>query len=176
MIKLLYVLIAAVAIGAAAQLSVSLGEGTAALPITGQTLVVLLIAKVQKWPWAIYSLLLYFLMGILGLPVFANFDSGWQVFSGNSLGYFIGFMAAAVLIHQMQQKQANHFGPTFIQFFLASILILLFGFIGLLRFTDPLTALQKGVLPFLIGALIKVFMATALISVYRRFKQFMEVK
>ncbi|MEX2379179.1 MAG: biotin transporter BioY, partial [Vicingaceae bacterium] len=86
MIRLLYSLIAAVAIGAAAQLSISLPESVSVLPITGQTLLVLLVAKIQKWPWAIVSLFIYFGLGIIGLPVFADFNSGWAVFSGNSLG------------------------------------------------------------------------------------------
>jgi len=176
MINLLYSIIAAVALGAAAQLSISLPESVSAFPITGQTLIVLLIAKVQKWPWAIISMLIYFLLGIVGLPVFADFNSGWAVFSGNSLGYFIGFLVAANFIHFLKKNQKNRFGPTFIQFLVASLLILLFGFIGLLRFTDPATAFQKGVFPFLAGALIKVFVAAALISVYRRFRQLMEMK
>ena len=134
MINLLYSLIAAVALGAAAQLSISLPESVSALPITGQTLVLLLIAKVQKWPWAIISILIYFLLGVLGLPVFTDFNSGWAVFTGNSLGYFIGFLAAAYFIHILSKKQKNRFSPTFIQFLGASLIILLFGFIGLLPF------------------------------------------
>ena len=130
----------------------------------------------QKWPWAIISILIYFLLGVLGLPVFTDFNSGWAVFTGNSLGYFIGFLAAAYFIHILSKKQKNRFSPTFIQFLGASLIILLFGFIGLLRFTDPATAFQKGVFPFLAGALIKVFVAAALISVYRRFRQLMEMK
>lgn len=176
MINLLYAIIAAVAIGAAAQLSINLPESVSVLPITGQTLVVLVAAKILKWPWAVVSLLIYFALGVVGLPVFADFNSGWAVFSGNSLGYFIGFMAAAFLIHKMDQKQANRFGPTFIQFLLGSIVILIFGYLGLLRFVDPETAFHKGVFPFLAGTLIKVFVAAALISAYRRFRQVMEMK
>jgi biotin transport system substrate-specific component len=176
MINLLYSIIAAVAIGAGAQLSISLPESVSVLPITGQTLMVLLAAKIQKWPWAIVSLFIYFALGIIGLPVFTDFNSGWAVFTGNSLGYFIGFIAAAILIHQMHERQSNRFGPTFIQFLLASLVILLFGFLGLLRFVDPLTAFQKGVFPFLAGALVKVFVAAALISAFRRFRQLMEMK
>ena len=163
-------LISIAALGAAAQLSISLPESVSVAPITGQTLVVLVLAHLLKEKWAAIALSIYMIIGIAGAPVFAGFEGGWDKFSGASLGYFVGFIVAAVVVGLLARKQKERFGFYLLQMLIGTILILLFGWLGLFRFLDPQTALVKGVLPFLPGALVKIIIGAALLSVFRRFK------
>tara|TARA_R110000868_G_scaffold254302_3_gene510894 strand:+ start:13 stop:561 length:549 start_codon:yes stop_codon:yes gene_type:complete len=167
-------LISIAALGAAAQLSISLPESVSVAPITGQSLAVLLIAHLLKETWATIAVGIYILIGILGAPVFAGFEGGWEKFSGPSLGYFVGFIAATIVCGLLARKQEERFKFYFLQMFIGSVLILLCGWLGLFRFLDAKTAFVKGVLPFLPGALIKLTIGAILLSVIRRFKGFMK--
>ena len=167
-------LISIAALGAAAQLSISLPETVSVAPITGQSLAVLLIAHLLKETWATVAIAIYIVIGIVGAPVFAGFEGGWEVFSGPSLGYFIGFIVAAMVCGRLARKQDERFKFYLLQMLIGSILILLCGWLGLFRFLDGKTAFVKGVLPFLPGALIKLTIGALLLSVIRRFKSFMK--
>ena len=167
-------LISIAALGASAQLSISLPESVSVAPITGQTLAVLLIAHLMKEKWAALVLAIYLLIGIAGAPFFAGFEGGWEKFSGPSLGYFVGFVVAAVVCGILARKQNERFGFYFLQMLIGSLIILLCGWLGLFRFLDAKTALAKGVLPFLPGALVKVLVGAILLSIIRRFKNFLK--
>ena len=171
--KLVGSLVAAVAIGATAQLSISLGEDTAIAPVTGQSLAVTLAAFLLGRNWGVVTILIYLLLGGLGLPVFADFEGGIAVITGPSLGYFIGFVLAAAFIGWWAETKENKFGRNFLAFTLGTLLILAAGLIGLLPYLDIKQAFMKGVLPFLPGALIKILLATILISVISRFQALM---
>ncbi len=167
-------LIAIAALGAAAQLSISLPESVSVAPITGQSLVVLLIAHLLKEKWAPAAIVIYLLIGIAGAPVFSGFEGGWEKFSGPSLGYFAGFIIAAIVGGILARKQKERFAFYLLQMLIGTVLILLCGWLGLFRFFDAQTAFIKGVLPFLPGALTKIILGAALLSVFRRFKTLMK--
>ncbi len=132
-----------------------------------------MIAELLDWKKATFSVLLYLFLGIIGLPFFADFESGWSTFSGVSLGYFVGFVLAAIIIGSWSDKSSNKVGPTILRAFVATLVILLAGWIGLLRFLSPTEAFSKGILPFLPGALIKLFLAVILVGLSRRFMKLM---
>lgn len=168
-------LIAVAALGASAQLSISLPESVSVAPITGQSLAILLIAHLLKWQWGSLAFLLYVLIGALGVPVFSNFSSGTEVLFGPTLGYFIGFGLSILVVGRLAEIQASKFGAYFLQMFTGSLLILLCGWLGLFRFLEPVVAFKKGILPFLPGALTKVLLGSIILSVVRRFKNVMSL-
>jgi len=174
MLRIFQLIIGAIAIGAAAQMSIKLSSFYS-IPITAQSLFVLMIAYLLKWKWGSICILIYLLAGILGAPIFSNFSGGWEVFSGNSMGFLLGFFFAALVVGKMAEKQEERFIKVVQQFFIGSLIILLFGYLGLLRFEDSKTAFLKGVLPFLPGMLIKILVGAVLLSIYRRFKNFMKM-
>lgn len=67
------------------------------VPITLQTLAVLLTGAVLGARRGFLAVVLYLVVGAAGLPVFANGSSGLGVFSGPSVGYLLGFPLAAAL-------------------------------------------------------------------------------
>ena len=102
-------LIAIAALGAAAQLSISLPESVSVAPITGQSLAVLLVAHLLKWKWGFLSTSAYLLLGLLGVPVFSDFSSGSEVVFGPTMGYFIGFIIAVLAVGKLAETQKSRF-------------------------------------------------------------------
>ncbi len=74
------------------------------VPITLQTFGVLLSGAVLGWKRGFLAVGLYLLVGIAGLPVFADGRSGLGVFAGPSVGYLIGFPLAAALCGFLVQR------------------------------------------------------------------------
>ena len=161
--------IAVVCIAVAAQLIIRLPEDLSVAPITGQTLAILMIAELMSWKKGTVAVLLYLVLGGLGLPLFADFNGGWEVLSGPSAGYFLGFLMCVALVGYWSDHSSKNLGPSMGRTFIATLFILLIGWIGLLRYLSPMEAFYKGILPFLPGALIKWFLAVVLIALARRF-------
>ncbi|MCH8992280.1 MAG: biotin transporter BioY, partial [Acidobacteria bacterium] len=83
-------------IAATAQIRIPL-PGTP-VPITGQTLGVLLTGAALGSIAGTSSLLLYISLGAVGLPFYAGGTSGWGRLTGATFGYFIGFIVAAWVV------------------------------------------------------------------------------
>ena len=74
------------------------------VPLTGQTLAVLLVGAALGKNHASISMLLYLGMGIVGMPVFAGGAQGLAYLSGATGGYLIGFVAAAYIIGWLAEQ------------------------------------------------------------------------
>ncbi|MAY84461.1 MAG: hypothetical protein CMP59_10050 [Flavobacteriales bacterium] len=172
MLKYLSIPIATISLAVAAQLMIQLPEEVSVVPITGQSLAILLIMELMLWRNGLIAVALYLLLGGLGLPMFADFASGWDVVSGVAMGYFIGFLLA-ILLFSRQADKSKAMSKVSLRLLLATILILLCGWLGLLKFLEPLEAFKKGILPYLPGALIKMVLAFIIIGLYRRFRGLM---
>lgn len=73
------------------QISIPIGT----VPITAQTFAIFLIAYLLTPKYALATVGAWVLAGAVGLPVFANFTSGFSVVIGPTGGYIIGFVIAA---------------------------------------------------------------------------------
>lgn len=136
------------------------------VPITGQTFAVLLTGAALGWKLGGAGQMLYVAVGALGLPVFSEASGGIEVIQGATGGYLIGFIFAAALVGLMaERRQDRAFTTMFTAFMLGSILIYVFGIIGLMLATGwPLIeAVEKGVVPFLLGDVIKASAAGLLL-------------
>jgi biotin transport system substrate-specific component len=100
----------------------------------------------------------------LGAPVFADASGGWDLerglatITGATAGYLFGFIVAAGLVGYMAERRQDRTFPTmFTAFLLGSGVIYLFGVIGLMITLDMglSEAIVAGVVPFLVGDLIK---------------------
>lgn len=167
--NVLGVLIATAAMAAAAQLSISLPESVSVAPITGQSLAILLVAHLLKWRLASISVLLYILLGAIGVPVFSDFSAGTEILFGKTAGYFFGFLMASLFVGYLANKQKKRFPYYLLQMSLGTIVILICGGIGLLRFLDFPDVLKYGIRPFLAGAFVKIIVGAMLLSAHRRF-------
>src|ERR1700690_4067667 len=90
--NVLLVLGAAGLVGGLAQISIHLSFTP--VPITGQTLGVLLAGTALGWKRGAAAMALYGLAGVIGVPWFAGHESGYV---GASFGYIVGFVLCAAL-------------------------------------------------------------------------------
>jgi len=134
------------------------------VPITGQTFAVLLAgAALGSWAGSA-SQLLYVGLGMIGLPVFAGGQGGWSYATGPTLGYLVGFVAAAWLVGRLAERGQDRSPWTAIPAFLAgTVVIYTFGVAWLMQAVPGIDglgqALAIGVAPFLVGDLLKIVLA-----------------
>jgi biotin transport system substrate-specific component len=124
------------------------------VPFTLQTLFVLLAGAVMKRS-AVIPVLLYVVLGTLGLPVFHNGVAGAGVLLGPTGGYLVGFIVAglAVGLAYEHTSRAVRIGGIIS----ATLIIYLFGVAWLMYSLDRgvVPAFTAGVIPFIIGDAIK---------------------
>ena len=75
----------------------------AAVPFTLQTFGVFIAAGVLGGKRGTLSVLVFILLGAVGIPVFANFSGGIGVLVGPTGGYIIGFLFSALVMWAMEK-------------------------------------------------------------------------
>jgi len=147
-------------VGATAQLSVHLPATP--VPVTGQTLGVLLSGAALGWRRAMASLALYLLVGVLGFPWFAGHSSG----VGASFGYVIGFVAAATIVGALAGRGGDRTPLRMLASMVAgNALIYLFGmtYLALDLHLGAGATIREGLRPFLVGDAVKAVIAAGLL-------------
>lgn len=135
------------------------------VPITGQTLGVLLAGFLLGGSRGAGAVLLYLAEGAAGLPVFAGAKAGMAVFFGPTAGYLLGFVVAAYLVGILAERDWDrNYGLTLGGMVLGNLVIYTFGVSWLAVILGSLTtAFTAGLVPFLIGDLIKILLAVGLL-------------
>lgn len=135
------------------------------VPITGQTLAVLLVAALLGSRRGALAVLATIAQGVAGLPVFAGGAVGMARLLGPTGGYLLGFVAAAALVGWLAERGWDRRVATTIAAMLAgNAVIYLFGALWLASWVGGLAmAIKSGVLPFLLGDLVKILIAAALL-------------
>ena len=75
----------------------------AAVPFTLQTLGVFLAVGILGGKRGTIAVLVYILLGAIGIPVFAGFSGGIGVLTGTTGGYIVGFLASALVMWGMER-------------------------------------------------------------------------
>ena len=141
------------------------------VPVTGQTLAVLLVGSTLGAVRGATSLATYALIGVLGLPVFAPNDDGSHLtgtaaLTAPSFGYIIGFILSAALVGWIAERAGD-------RKILGAVLSFLGGTVATFAIGLPWLAislgltvaqtLEFGLYPFIIGGLIKAGIAAIII-------------
>jgi biotin transport system substrate-specific component len=160
------VLVMAAAAFTAACAQVAIPVAGSPVPITGQTLAVVVTAAALGPARGFAGQLLYVLLGALGFPVYADLTGGLHVVSGATGGYLIGFLPAALLIGWAARRGWDRRPSTALPVFLAGQAVI-FGFgvpwLALSAGLDAEAALQAGLYPFVFGGVVKGVLAAALL-------------
>jgi biotin transport system substrate-specific component len=152
--------------------------GGLGVPITLQTLAVMLTGLVLGPLRGGLAVLLYLLLGFVGLPVFSRGQSGLQVLSGPTAGYLVSFVVAAVVVGlaaRVVVRRARR--PLWVPLLLVGTFVTTvavvhaLGVLGLMvNLRLPLSAAVGADLPFLPGDLAKDAVAVvAAVAVHRAF-------
>lgn len=139
-----------------------------AIPLAGQvpislaTLAVMLAGVVLKEKYGTLAVLIYIILGMIGVPVFANYSAGASIVFGMTGGYIIGYLPLAYITGLAAKKaaQAEHYSiptlalgallGTFVLYVLGTVWFMVFTKMGLGA------SLAACVLPFLAGDTLKI--------------------
>lgn len=130
------------------------------VPITGQTLGVLLVGATLGSKRGAISMSLYLLEGMAGLPVFAGGTGGPGVLVGPTGGYLVGFVASAFITGLLAERGLDRNWKTSLPAFIAGqAVIFAIGLPWLAQYVGASQVWVAGFWPFLPGALIKSILA-----------------
>lgn len=131
------------------------------VPVTAQTLAVMLAGGLLPVGQATVSILVFLLMGAVGLPVFSGGTAGLGIIVGKTGGYLIGFVAGAALISMLKGKKASFLRLLTVNAIGGIIVVYAFGILWL-NYVTKLgisKAIIFGALPFIPGDIIKIIVA-----------------
>ncbi len=143
------------------------------VPMTMQTFVVLLIGVLFGWKLGLFTVGLYLLEGILGLPVFAGTPEkglGIIYFVGPTMGYLVGFLVTVFLAGFFNFNK--NYILNFLKLVIAVSFIYIFGMMWLLKFTGWEKLFLVGAQPFLLAELFKVLILTIVLPKILKFRNF----
>jgi biotin transport system substrate-specific component len=139
------------------------------VPLTGQTLAVLLVAAALGMRRGVAAAALYVLAGLAGVPWFAGGASGLP---GSTAGYLIGFVAAAVVVGALAERGGDRsVARTVLTMVVGNAVIYAFGagWLAAYLHLGVGKALALGVVPFLAGDAIKLVVAALALPACWRF-------
>lgn len=140
------------------------------VPMTMQTFAVLLAGAWLGPVRGTAAVLAYLAAGALGLPVFSDGRGGVEALWGATAGYLWAFPVAAALAGWAGRKGRLRPWPLGVGVLTGlHLLILTLGAAWLARSVGVETAAREGVLPFLIGAVVKSVLVTAVLAARERF-------
>jgi biotin transport system substrate-specific component len=138
------------------------------VPLTLQTLVVLLLGAALGARLAAASVALYLIEGLAGLPVFAGALAGPVYMAGPTGGFLAGFLAAAALIGFAADRRWDRTWISLLaSLSLGHAVIFAFGFAWLSQLIGPEKAFAGGVAPFALATIVKTLLAAALVGAGR---------
>ncbi|GAA3208270.1 biotin transporter BioY [Microbacterium terregens] len=149
------------------------------VPLTAQTFAVLVVGTALGPLRGVLSMILYLVLGVIGLPIFSQGTSG-SLFSLTSGGYIVGFIAAAGVVGWLARRAWDRrIVGMFVAFLAGSAVIYAFGLpwlyvslsnLGPAVWQDTMgyqtligATLGAGFLPFILGDVVKALFAAALV-------------
>ena len=137
------------------------------VPITGQTLAVVLTAAALGPVRGVSVQVLYMLAALVGLPFYADASSGFDAVFGATGGYVVGFLPAAYLIGLAARHGADRKPWKSVPLFLAGQAVIFAVGVPWLALSLGLTAtqaLEGGFYPFILGGLVKAAIAAGVLG------------
>lgn len=139
------------------------------VPITGQTLGVMLVAATLGMRRGTMAMVGYLALGLAGLPIFATFSGGIATIGKPSFGFILGFVATAAVVGWLAERRWDRRPVLAIALFgAASLIPFAFGIPYMAAVlaamgtpVDLAGALGLGFVPFIVGGVVKWVVAAA---------------
>lgn len=133
------------------------------VPITLSLFVIFITGIILGAKRGTAALCIYLLLGIIGLPVFSGFSGGLEKVLGPTGGYMIGYIFL-VLCTGLASDKSNSVIVMFLGMLLGLVICYIFGTVWLafVMHTDIKGALMAGVVPFILGDMIKLVLGLIL--------------
>jgi biotin transport system substrate-specific component len=141
------------------------------VPVTGQTLGVLILGTAYGSTLGFTTFALYILAGIAGAPVFADGGHGLDRIVGATGGYLVGMLVATFVLGQLARFRLDQkFFTALPSMLIGTVTTFSFGLIWLHQYTGQSWSwtFEKGLTPFIVGEVLKIAIAgTSLPAIWR---------
>lgn len=136
------------------------------VPITLQTVGVFLSATILGARWSSVSVLVYILLGLVGLPVFSGFSSGVGYLLGPTGGYIVGFLFTALIVGFITEKLGKGAGVLTVAMVLGLLVCYAFGtaWFCLVMKQDFIYGILLCVVPYIIPDIIKIVFSVFMVK------------
>ncbi len=165
-IDLVYIGLSAALIAVCAWIAIPL-----TVSVTLQTFAICLICGLLGWKRGVLAVIVYILLGMVGLPVFTGFKSGIAAITGPTGGYIVGFILTALIIGIAADKLGQKLWVNILFMTIGILVCYLFGTIWFMIAYKVtfLSALASCVIPFLLPDAVKIILAALLVNRLKRF-------
>ena len=134
------------------------------VPVTLQTMVLLVMSMFLGWRGALGATVLYLFQGAAGLPVFAH-GAGIIYLFGPTGGYLFGFILASILVGFLAERDWDKsIILTFCAMTVGTIVIYICGISWLAFLKDINTAIVFGLLPFITPDILKICLGSCIVT------------
>jgi biotin transport system substrate-specific component len=139
------------------------------VPMTMQTFAVLAVGAFCGWRLGLATIVAWLALAALGIPVLSEGKAGLAVFLGATGGYMAAFPLMAIFIGWMAERGwTSRTVPAFLTLLAADVLCFALGVAWLGTIVGFDKAIEYGLVPFALGDLVKVALATAILAGSRR--------
>lgn len=170
-IDMIYIALGAAILAVCAWISIPVGQ----IPVTLQTMGVCLIAGLFKTKRGLMSIVIYILIGIIGVPVFSGFKSGIGVLAGPTGGYIVGFIFTALIVGIFSEKFNAKIWALAVSMVLGIAVCYAFGSAWFYVYMLSKNAVSLSyilglcVVPYIVPDLVKIAVACLLVNRLRKF-------
>jgi biotin transport system substrate-specific component len=165
------VLVVSGVLGLAALAQIAIPVPGSPVPVTGQTLGVLILGTAYGSTLGVTTFAIYILAGVAGAPVFANSGHGLDRIVGATGGYLIGMLVATFVLGQLARFRLDqNFLTALPSMLIGTITTFAFGLVWLHQYTGQSWdwTIKAGLTPFIVGEVLKIAIAgTSLPVVWR---------
>jgi biotin transport system substrate-specific component len=165
------VLVVSGVLGLAALAQIAIPVPGSPVPVTGQTLGVLILGTAYGSTLGTTTFAMYLLAGIAGAPVFADGGHGLDRIVGATGGYLIGMLVATFVLGQLARFRLDQkFLTALPSMLIGTVITFSFGLVWLYQFTGQTWSwtIEKGLAPFIVGEVLKIAIAgTSLPAIWR---------
>ena len=165
------VLIVGGVLGLAALAQIAIPVPGSPVPVTGQTLGVLILGTTYGSTLGVTTFAMYILAGIAGAPVFANSGHGLERIVGATGGYLIGMLVATFVLGQLARFRLDQkFVTALPSMLIGTVITFSFGLVWLYQYTGQSWSwtVNAGLTPFIVGEVLKIAIAgTSLPAIWR---------
>ena len=165
------VLVVSGVFGLAALAQIAIPVPGSPVPVTGQTLGVLVLGTAYGSTLGFTTFAVYMLAGIAGAPVFANNGHGLDRLVGATGGYLVGMLVATFVLGQFARFRLDQkFLTALPSMLIGTVITFSFGLVWLHQYTGQSWSwtISAGLTPFIVGEALKIAIAgTSLPAVWR---------
>lgn len=130
-------------------------------PFTAATAIICFTAAVLGFKRSLICVVLYLVLGALGLPVFSGYTGGYGLFTGSHLGYLVGYLALASITGLIVDRNKKNAYMYFVGMLAGVVACLLLGVLWMLIIPgfSLAGAFAAGFVPFIFTECTKIFIA-----------------